>query len=110
MKRKDESGIALIVTLMVMMLLAALMAGFFAAVNADTRSNALDKDQTRAYAAAHAGLEKLTSDLAALFNGDVSPSTAQINALAATPPSIPGFEFRAPGGSPGSGYAVTWAC
>ncbi|MCM3881274.1 MAG: hypothetical protein ND807_14300 [Vicinamibacterales bacterium] len=108
MKRKDESGIALIVTLMVMMLLAALMAGFFAAVNADTRSNALDKDQTRAYAAAHAGLEKLTSDLAALFNGDVSPSTAQINALAATPPSIPGFEFRAPGGVAGSGYSVTW--
>ena len=67
------------------MLMAALMAGFFAAVNADTRSNALDKDQTRAYAAAHAGLEKLTSDLAALFNGDVSPSMAQINALAALP-------------------------
>src|SRR5438128_12616638 len=92
--RKDDSGIALILTLMVLMLMAALMAGFFAAVNADTRSNALDRDQTRAYAAAHAGLEKLTSDLAALFNADVSPSVSQINALTANPPVIPGFEFR----------------
>ena len=32
---KDDSGIALIVTLLVLMLMAALMAGFFAAVNAD---------------------------------------------------------------------------
>ena len=78
-----RSGITLIVTLLVLMLLAALMAGFFAAVNADMRSNALDKDQTRAYAA-HAGLEKLTSDLAGLFNADVSPAR-QITALTDNP-------------------------
>src|SRR3954447_21772482 len=93
---------------MIIVLITALMAGFFAAVNADVRSNALDRDQTQAYAAAHAGLEKLTSDLASLFNGDVSPSVAQINALVANPPTIPGFQFVAPGGAAGSGYSVTW--
>ena len=106
--KQDDTGVALIVTLLILMLMAGLMAGFFAAVNADMRSNALDKDQTRAYAAAHAGLEKLTSDLATLFNADVSPSVAQINALLLYPPQIPGYEYRAPGGGTNSGYNVTW--
>ena len=106
--KHDDTGVALIVTLLILMLMAGLMAGFFAAVNADMRSNALDKDQTRAYAAAHAGLEKLTSDLATLFNADVSPSVGQINALMLYPPSIPGYEYRAPGGGTNSGYNVTW--
>ncbi|HEV3217450.1 MAG TPA: hypothetical protein VGZ27_17095, partial [Vicinamibacterales bacterium] len=104
----SDSGVTLIVTLLVMMLMAALMAGFFAAVNSDMRSNALDKDSTRAYAAAHAGLEKLTSDLAQLFGADVAPSVADINALLLNPPVIPGFSFIAPGGTAGSGYSVTW--
>jgi hypothetical protein len=106
--KQDDAGIALIVVMLILMLMAGLMAGFFAAVNADTRSNALDKDQTRAYAAAHAGLEKLTSDLASLFGGDVSPSVSQINALMTHPPTISGYEYRAPGGAANSGYAVTW--
>ncbi len=106
--KHDDTGIALIVTMLMMMLIAGLMAGFYAAVNADSRSNALDKDQTRAYAAAHAGLEKMTSDLASLFSVDVSPSVAQINTIAANVPTIPGYEFRAPGGAANSGYTVTW--
>ena len=106
--KHDDTGVALIVTLLILMLMAGLMAGFFAAVNADTRSNALDKDQTRAYAAAHAGLEKLTSDLSTLFTADVSPSVGQINALLLYPPQIPGYEYRAPGGATNSGYNVTW--
>ena len=43
------------------------MAGFVTVIVADQRSSGLDRDQTQAYAAAHAGLEKLTSDLAGLF-------------------------------------------
>ena len=49
------------------------MVGFFAAVNSDVRATAIDRDQTQAYAAAHAGLEKLTSDLAQLFAGRRQP-------------------------------------
>ena len=104
----DDPGITLIVTMLVMMLMAALLAGFFAAVSSDMRSNALDNDSTRAYAAAHAGLEKLTSDLAQLFNGDVNPSASDINALLLNPPIIPGFVYTAPGGTAGSGYTVSW--
>jgi hypothetical protein len=107
---QKESGMALITALLVMTLIGALMVGMFAAVNVDQRSHATDRDQTQVYSAAHAGLEKLTADLAALFVTDFSPNATQLNAL--TPvsrqPNIPGFQYTAPGGTPGTGYAVTW--
>jgi hypothetical protein len=106
--RNGEAGMALITVFMVLMLASALMVGFFAAIVADQRANGIDRDQTQAYAAAHAGLEKLTSDLASLFMTDYSPSVAQINALAGFPPTIPGFTYTAPGGTAGSGYSVTF--
>jgi hypothetical protein len=99
--RKNESGMALVATLMVLMLASALMVGFFASISADQRASGIDRDQTQAYAAAHAGLEKLTTDLATLFDADFSPSMNQINALLTNPPVIPGFTFVAPGGQPG---------
>ena len=73
--RDNQSGMALIVTLMVLLLSSALMVAFFAAISADQRANGIDRDQTQAYAAAHAGLEKLTTDLAKQFDSDFSPST-----------------------------------
>ena len=102
--RRREEGIALIVTLMVLMLVSVLMVGFVASIIADTRASGLDRDQTQAYAATHAGLEQITSDLSTLFVTDFSPSTAQITALTVTPPALPGFSFVAPGG--GTGYSV----
>ena len=45
----------------------------FASLTADQRSHAVDRDQSQAYAAAHAGLEKLTSSLAQLFVDRLQP-------------------------------------
>jgi hypothetical protein len=101
-----QEGVALIVTLMIMMLVSALMVGFVAAVVADQRASGLDRDQTQAYAAAHAGMEQLSSDLSNMFISDFSPSGAQLATLRATPPSLPGFTFVAPGGGTNSGYWV----
>ena len=95
--RSNESGIALITTLLVLMMVSALMVGFFATITADQRANGIDRDQTQAYAAAHAGLEKLTSDLATLFSTDVSPTVAQINAVVGqSADHFQGFSFTAP--------------
>ncbi len=104
--RSDESGIALLTVLLVSMLACALMAGVFAAIASDQRSLGFDRDQSQAYSAAHAGLEKLTTQLAQLFVTDFSPSAGQIATASTIPPSIPGFNFVAPGGGPG--YAVTF--
>jgi hypothetical protein len=104
---RRQEGIALIVTLMVLMLVSVLMVGFVAAIIADTRASGLDRDQTQAYAASHAGLEQITSDLSNLFVTDFSPNATQIANIRATAPSLPGFSFIAPGGGSGSGYWVT---
>jgi hypothetical protein len=97
---------ALVLTLLVLGLASALAIGFFASVTADQRASGIDRDQTQAYAAAHAGLEKLTTDLAKLFKTDFSPSTTQISALVTTAsqPSISGFNYIAPDGT--SGYTI----
>lgn len=104
--RTDESGMALLTVLLVCMLATALMAGMFAAISSDQRSLGFDRDQSQAYSAAHAGLEKLTTQLAQLFVQDFSPSAAQITTASAVPPSISGFSFVAPGG--GTGYTVSF--
>ena len=104
--RSNESGMALLTVLLVCMLASALMAGMFAAIASDQRSLGFDRDQSQAYAAAHAGLEKLTTQLAQLFVTDFSPSATQITAASATPPAIAGFNYTAPGG--GVGYTVSF--
>jgi hypothetical protein len=102
--REPERGVSLIIVLLVMMLLSAIMIGFFANVMADARSSGVDRDETQAYAVAHAGMEKLTSDLAALFGSDYSPSGAQISAVAARLPAMAGFTYTDPDGT--SGYKI----
>lgn len=106
--KKDETGAALVTALLVLALASGLMAGIFALLLSDQRSHSTDRDQSVAYAAAHAGLEKLTAGLAALFVTDFSPSAAQISVIDDTPPTIPGFEYTAPGGAAGSGYAISF--
>ncbi len=106
MGRNRESGMALLSTLLVLMLMSALLIGFYAVIVADQQSGGINRDQTQAYAAAHAGLEKLTADLGALFvGGNFSPSAAQVNALTTDPPALPGFTYEAPGNAPG--YTIT---
>ncbi len=108
---RRQEGIALIVTLMVMMLISVLMVGFVTAIVADQRASGLDRDQTQAYAAAHAGLEQLTSDLSQLFVTDFSPSSQQLtgsSGLTSHAPVLTGFKFIEPGGNDGSGYAITF--
>lgn len=97
---------ALMSVMLVMVLLSALLVGFFAMIAADQQASGVNRDQTQAYAAAHAGLEKLTADLGSLFTGgNFSPSGAQLADLQTRPPALPGFEFVAAGGGPG--YTIT---
>ena len=104
---RGEQGVALISTIMVMVLISAVLVGFVAIVVADQETGGLNRDQTQAYAAAHAGLEKLTSDLGDVFlGGNYSPDQALLDSLEAAPPIIDGFTFTSPGGDAGSGYRV----
>jgi hypothetical protein len=109
MKRNKESGVALLTVMMVLMLMSALLVGFVSYLNADQMAAGINRDQTQAYAAAHAGIEKLTADLGQMFmGGNFAPTGAQINALttADKQPVIPGMSFLNPDGA--SGYQITF--
>ncbi len=109
MKPQSESGVALLSAILALMFMSAMVIGFMSMVDADQRSSMINRDQTQAYAAAHAGVEKLTADLGQLFTQvTYSPTGAQVNALTTTAmtPSIPGTTYTRPEG--GSGYRVTF--
>jgi hypothetical protein len=101
----DETGAAVASALLVMLLMAAVAAGFTALVITDTRVRSLDSTRTQAFYAVHAGLEKLTADLGDLFALNVAPTGAQINALTAAPPAL-GVVWAQPDGTPG--YRITF--
>jgi hypothetical protein len=106
MKRTNESGMALISSLLVLMLMSTLLVGFIALITADQQANGANRDQTKAYAAAHAGLEKLTADLGQLFAANFSPTGTQVNALESSVPSMTGIQYLTPAG--GSGYQIDY--
>jgi hypothetical protein len=102
-----QDGLAIITALLVMLLVSALLVGFTASVVSDQRFRGSDRDRLQSFYAAHAGLEKLTADLGNYFQVNYAPTAAQVNALTAAAPALPGVAFVAPGG--GNGYAITWA-
>ncbi|MGE3520764.1 MAG: hypothetical protein AB7J63_17595 [Vicinamibacterales bacterium] len=102
---RSERGIALLLALLVTMLMSALLIGFTASVATDQRYRFIDRDRTRAFYAAHSGLEKLNADLASLFFVKVAPTDAEIAGLSAGVPSIPDVTFATDGS--GVAYGVT---
>jgi hypothetical protein len=105
-RSKDDRGAALLSALLVMLLMAAITAGFTALVITDTRVRSLDSTRTQAFYAIHAGLEKLTADLGDLFAANVAPTAAQINAIANTPPGGLGVTWTEADGT--DGYRITF--
>ena len=97
MRTTNQSGIAMITTLLVLMLMSALLVGFTTVVMSDQRYRFIDRDRNQAFYAASAGVEKLTADLGNLFLSNVAPSTAQVTALTAAGkmPAITGITFAA---------------
>lgn len=104
--RDSQSGVALIIVLLMMTLTGALMVGFLFVVINERRLQQIDRDRMEAFYAAHGGLEKLTSDLGLLFINTYAPTGAQVRALNDIPPNLAGVTFVTT--SEGSGYAVTF--
>ncbi len=101
---RDEAGFALMTTLMVLVLLSSLLVGFTAMVASETRLGGVDVMSADSFYAAHAGTEKLTSDLGTLFAADFSPSGDAVRAVADNAPDLDGISWFEPDGS--DGYRV----
>ncbi len=102
----SDSGMAVVSALLVMILMAGIAAGLMALVVTDARVRALDGTRTQAFYTAHAGLEKLTSDLGDLFSVNVAPTGAQINVLANLPPAVGGATWLEADGT--DGYTINF--
>lgn len=103
-----ESGVALATTLIVLLLAAALVAGFSWLVMTDQKLSGINAGKQSAFYGSEAGMEKLTADLGTLFAANSAPSAAQVNALVAAGrvPNIPGIQYANPDGS--LGYQIAF--
>jgi hypothetical protein len=86
---RKQSGIALITTMLLLLLMSAMVVGFMLLVTEGQRLSGMDRDQIRAFYGAESGMEKLTADLGALFGTTYAPSGAHVNAIALNPPVLP---------------------
>jgi hypothetical protein len=100
---RDERGGALLTSLIIMSLLAAVSMTVLAVVTHESRIAGSDLRRTQTFYAAAASSEKMTSDFSALFTKTSHPTQAQLDAVAAAYPSElvnEGFSFSKPDGSP----------
>jgi hypothetical protein len=104
MQTKNETGIALVAVLMVMVLLGILMGGYVVLVNSNQKLISTDRQQNQAFYGAMAGLEQLTTSVGVLYASTYRPTSSQLRALDDSAPEMDGLEFLTPAGE--SGYAI----
>jgi hypothetical protein len=93
MKTRNDSGIALITTLLILVLLAALVEAFILSINSEQEQIGIDRGQNRAFYGAMTGLEQLTAGLGDLMAVNASPTDAQLQALASNPPALTNISY-----------------
>lgn len=87
-KGKHQSrGFTLIAALLLLLLLSGVAVGLMFLVNGQGRIGSNDLEANEAYYGAESGMEKLTADLAALYQLNQAPTPGQITALANNPPT-----------------------
>ncbi len=111
--RRSQAGIALITVVMIVALFSLMLAGFFLVVNGEQLMGASDRNHTQTYYGAEAGLENMSSALAAYFQKHTSPTLDELQQSLAQPadePVLPGISYPAAGGDfPDGGYSITAA-
>jgi hypothetical protein len=101
-KLDRQSGIALLTTLLLLILMSSLMVGFILLVMSGQRLSGMNNESSKAFYGAEAGMEKLTADLGTLFNANYAPSAALVTAISTTPPALgaQGIAFVDQSGNP----------
>jgi PilX N-terminal len=111
-KNRQEKGIALATSMIILLLLSAIIAGIGWLVLGDQKLGGNNSDRQLAFYGAEAGMESLTASLENLFDANYAPDKTAINNLLTTPgpPSnIQGVQYLAPGNTTaGSGYQIAF--
>jgi hypothetical protein len=106
-RSRNDHGVALITVLMLLALISAMLVATTTLVVKDQRARFQDHNRTDTFYTAHAGLEKVTNDLGRAFAINYAPSTADLAAVTANPPTLGNMSFVVPGGGARSGYTIT---
>ena len=85
--KRTSRGFTLIAALIILVLLSGVAAGILFMVTNESRMGGHDLETNLAFYGAESGMEKLTSDLSALYTQSMSPTNAQIQNLTNFPPT-----------------------
>src|SRR5581483_8877856 len=93
-KSRNENGVAMIVTLMVLSLMGLFIAAALSL--ATTEATLMNNDNTNAEAfyAAQASLELMSRDFNNIFEFHLTPSTSDLTSVQNDVPTVPGFTFN----------------
>jgi len=84
--KKSQEGVALISALLLLVLMSALAVALLYKVNYEQRLQVTDSGSNVAFYGAEAGMEKMMSDLTALYKLQAAPSCADVHNLTLTTP------------------------
>jgi Tfp pilus assembly protein PilX len=85
--KNNSRGFTLIASLLVLVLLSGVAAGLIYLVTNEAKMGGNDLEANLAYYGAESGMEKLTADLAALYNTYQVPTNCEIQGLINNPPT-----------------------
>ena len=91
--RLHTKGFTLIASLLMLLLLSGIAIGLMLMVNTEGKVGATDLQNNLAFHAAEGGIEKMYSDLSAVFQAAQSPSASAICSVDNNPPSMVGVTF-----------------
>jgi Tfp pilus assembly protein PilX len=106
---RREKGIALVTSILILLLLSTMIAGFAWMVMGDRALGGNYQDRQLAFYGAEAGMESLTAALENLFNANYAPTAASLtgtSGIVNTAPSnlVPGVQYLNPDGT--NGYVI----
>ncbi len=104
---RQSKGFTLIASLLMLLLLSGIAIGLLMMANTESKVGGTDLQNNIAYHAAEGGIEKMYSDLSAVFQNAQSPTTAQICAVGNTPPSMIGVTWNTYSVAPASGCGTS---
>lgn len=90
---RRERGIALVLTLMLLMLFSVFSVGLYLFMTAETRASSADYFSNQAFYAAMAGIEKMTNDVNKLYLYKNQPTASDFTTITANPPTVSGYTF-----------------
>ena len=101
--RTHSGGFTLIASLLMLLLLSGIAIGLLMMANTESKVGGTDLQNNIAYHAAEGGIEKMYSDLTAVFQNAQAPTTSEICAVSNTPPNMIGVTWNPYSVVPASG-------